>query len=172
MSETAGQTAPPRRGPGWAVVLLLLAAGALMIAGIAFPKLGWLDSPVVQPGAGQGVAPATLAGDQPAEPPAPLDRWGPTLFRLGFSFVVGFIAGFFLRTLMGVTLIALVVAAAALYGLEYAGLVDVHWTAFESKYDSVAAWAAGQFSSLRAFVTGAVPSVTLAAVGLFLGWRR
>lgn len=98
-------------------------------------------------------------------------RWGPSIFRTGFSFFAGFSIGMALRFVLRTTLVAAGMALMLLLGLEYAGIIDVRWNLLAQHHGSAAAWASAQFSSLRTLLTGAVPSVAAALAGLAMGLR-
>ena len=59
-----------------------------------------------------------------------------------------------------------------LFGLEYAGLIEVHWSAVEGRFDSITPWIEQQTGGFRAFVTGQLPSAGTALAGLVVGWVR
>ena len=61
--------------------------------------------------------------------------------------------------------------ALAVFGLQFAGLLSVDWTAMSDRWDGLLAWLGPQVSSFRAFITGQLPSATTATAGLIAGWR-
>ncbi len=122
---------------------------------------------IIPQGDGEDVA-AADGGDDGAW----MREWSPAVFRLGFSFFIGFAVAYALRTFVKLSLVVVGVFALFLFGLEYAGLLEIHWGAIGDKYDSVAAWATGQFDSFRTFITGELPSAAAAIAGLGLGFKR
>lgn len=121
------------------------------------------------PESGQG-------GGQPAavEPePAPVaDPWSPAIFRMGFGFFVGFAMAYALRSFVKVTIVSAGVFFLLLFGLQYAGLVEVKWAAMADRYDSLQEWLLAQVGGFQAFVTGYLPSAGAALAGLGLGFMR
>jgi len=55
------------------------------------------------------------------------DRISPAIFRLGFSFVVGFAIAFAARTFLKISLFAVGLFLLALFGLEYVEIITVNW---------------------------------------------
>jgi len=116
-------------------------------------------------GRGDGAAAGDTGGSWMRE-------WSPAIFRLGFSFFVGFAIAYALRTFVKLSLVVVGLFALLLFGLEYAGLLEIRWGAIGDRYESLAAWASGQFESFRTFITGELPSAGAAVAGLALGFRR
>jgi uncharacterized membrane protein (Fun14 family) len=100
------------------------------------------------------------------------DPWSPAIFRMGFSFFVGFAMAYALRSFAKVTLVAAGVFFLLLFGMQYAGLVEVKWTAMADRYDSIQTWLRAQVAGFQAFVTGYLPSAGAALAGLGLGFIR
>jgi uncharacterized membrane protein (Fun14 family) len=111
------------------------------------------------------------AGDIDAEQ-HPLDLYSPAIFRLGFSFFLGFAIATALRMVVKLTLVGVGLFAMGLFGLQYAGFVEVNWTAIGDRYDSFAAWFTGQFESFTTFIAGYVPSIGAGLGGAFLGFKK
>lgn len=151
----------------------------MMGAGVALPFVLPQTAPAQTAPAGdlppgvQGLAPAGAptdagaAGEQGAT-----SEVSPALFRLGFSFFVGFALAFALRQFIKVTLLAVGLYLLLTFGLEYAGIVAVNWGAMEQRYDSIASWLGAETDSFRAFVTGRLPAAGAALAGLGLGFTR
>ena len=55
---------------------------------------------------------------------------------------------------------------------QYAGIIEVNWTAMQGHYDTFTAWLSGQLESFRSFITGYLPSSATAALGLVTGFKR
>ena len=122
-----------------------------------------------------GLAPAD--GDVPiagasGTPSDPKSTLSPTLFRFGFSFFVGFAIAFALRSFMKISLVVLGLWFLLLFGLEYAGLIEVNWGALSQHYDSFAGWLRSEMSSVHTFITGRIPAAGAAAVGMVGGFTR
>jgi len=185
-SDTAADaTRLDRPMPGWKKSLLWLSV-ALMIAGAAMQTYAWLapDAPQKaaerQGGIGDlapGLQPTEGGGEAMGEPepPAeqsPLDRWSPTIFRLGFSFFVGFAIGYAVRTFVKISIITIGVVLLLLFGLQYAGVIEVNWQSMEAHYETAVSWLREQTSSFAAFVRGYLPSAASAAGGFVIGFRK
>ncbi|MCB9841045.1 MAG: hypothetical protein H6809_05290 [Phycisphaeraceae bacterium] len=102
----------------------------------------------------------------------PIDLYSPAVFRLGFSFFAGFAMAYALRQFVKITIATLGVVLLGLFGLQYAGLIQVDWGLLEGKFDAAAAFLREQTESFTAFVRGYLPSSASAATGAFLGFRR
>ncbi|HUS93015.1 MAG TPA: FUN14 domain-containing protein [Phycisphaerae bacterium] len=181
------EQAAPRRLAAWKKLLLALSC-VLMVAGLGLQGFGYLRGPAkTQPKpAGGGRAPLGVKGFAPTGTPggAPsetldtataeesIEDWYPAIFRLGFSFFVGFCIAYALRVFLKVSLLAIGVILLALFGLQYAGVVQVNWSAMETHYQSVASWLTGQFASFRDFVTGYLPSASSGVMGMLVGFKK
>ena len=135
-------------------------------AAVTGPALGFVDSGPT-PSADPQPQPEAELNTEPAD-----DVWSALLFKLGFSFFVGFSLGYALRTFFRFTIVGIGMMLFMLFGLEYAGLVDVHWSAFEGGFDSITQRIEQQAGGFRAFVTGQLPSAGTVLAGLVIGWRR
>ena len=100
------------------------------------------------------------------------ESWSPVIFRLGFSFFIGYVIAFAMRAFLRFTLLAIGVAAMLLMGLEYGGFIEVHWTLLGDRFDGFTGWLSAQTTSFTAFLRGALPSAASAGAGLLLGFRR
>ena len=101
-----------------------------------------------------------------------IDVWSPAIFRMGFSFFAGFAIAYALRTFVRVSVISIGVFLLAMFGLQYAGFIEVNWTVIGDRYDSAAGWLSGQFDDFRTFVTGYLPSAAGGAGGMALGFMK
>jgi uncharacterized membrane protein (Fun14 family) len=183
MSDSGSKPQPaPKRGlPLWAKALAAMSV-LLMVAGIAIPLMGGGRAAAPSPSSGPtGVTGLTTGGMEnvgdsgPTSDPGPTGAaaWGPSVFRMGFSFFVGFAIAFALRSFLKLAIAALGFFFLALFGLQYAGLVDVKWAAMSERYDtlsqSLETQAQGAWSSMSVLL----PSAAAASAGLFAGfWRR
>ncbi len=116
----------------------------------------------------------TIIGDgsTPPEPEtAPL--WAPLLAKGGLSFFVAFCVGYALRTFLKGTMLVIGGVALAIFGLQKAGIVgEIDWAVAQGYWDDLTAGVGRQFESLRAFITGSLPSAASAGLGLVAGFRR
>jgi len=100
------------------------------------------------------------------------DIVSPAVFRAGFSFFVGFAVAFALRQFVKFSIVALGLFFLAMFGLQYAGLIEVKWAVMEDRYHAAGGWLGGQVESFKAFLTGYLPSAALATAGLAAGFTR
>ncbi|MEZ6235654.1 MAG: FUN14 domain-containing protein [Phycisphaerales bacterium] len=129
-------------------------------------------SPLPGTTGGSGTPTGTDPGTESGEGSDPLDLYSPAVFRLGFSFFAGFAMAYALRQFVKITVATLGVVLLGLFGLQYAGLIQVDWGLLEGKFDAAAAFLRDQTESFTAFVRGYLPSTASAATGAFLGFRR
>lgn len=171
MSEEGGS---PRRMATWAIAALAIAV-IVMVLGMGsalFPAQGdAAASAAPAPGAAGLVDGNTTAtnGTQPIG--TQWSVWGAPTFRLGFSFVIAYLAAYAVRFVLKTAMIGAGMAVLLLVGLQAAGIIDVHWAVLESKGGTAAAWMKEQTESLHAFLTGYLPSAGAAGLGMFAGLR-
>lgn len=180
MSDAPRPTSALGTIPVWQKVLLLLAV-ILMCVGVGLRVTGALQptppprqsTPALQ---AESLVPGeprvATTPQQPPEEANRLDPWSPAIFRLGFSFFLGFAVAFALRMFVRLTIVTLGFFFLALFGLQYAGFIEVNWGAISQRYDSIAAWAASEFESFNRFLSGYIPSLGAAAAGAGLGFLR
>ncbi|MFG0275725.1 MAG: FUN14 domain-containing protein [Phycisphaerales bacterium] len=181
----AKQALPPDAGPlqrfrnmaVWKQALVAISV-VLMGTGVALPFMFPATAPAqtapagdLPPGA-QGFAPTDSGEAGGAGDPASESGISPALFRLGFSFFVGFAIAFAVRSFIKVSLAVVGLYLLLTFGLEYAGLLEVRWGAVAEQYDSVAAWLRAETGSFRSFITGRVPAAGAALAGLGIGFTR
>lgn len=171
--------------PMWKKLLVAFSL-MLMVVGGAMSVVGAMssgDAPdAARSGSGNGsglvtgFAPTTgergESGEGDALPATSDGDWSPALFKLGFSFFVGFAIAFALRTFVKISIIAIGMFLLIHFALEYYGFISVNWDVFDDRYDSVADWLGRQTSSFRDFITGSLPSAASATAGLVLGFRK
>jgi len=185
--DSGSQSKPARtRMPGYKKMLLVislaLAGAGLVMHALASERSGG-DS--AEPNQRPAIAPArgflpTGHDDQPAggvtDPAQVQDeapsQWYPQMFRLGFSFFVGFCIAYALRVFFKLTAFAAGGVLLLLFGLQYAGIITVDWSAMGGHYDTLVRWLSAQAGSMRAFVTGYLPSTATASAGLIMGFRK
>lgn len=175
----------PGRTPAWAG-LLAVASVILMAVGVGLPLVGGGSAPHASGPNGANPTDSGLTGfagggmesvGDSGSPPAPSDGglgpWGPSIFRIGFSAFVGFAVGYALRTFAKFAIAAMGFFAIALFGLEYAGLVDVKWGAMSERYASLTARVAGDARGVWDSISVLLPASASATAGLVAGfWRR
>lgn len=98
--------------------------------------------------------------------------YSPLLTKVGFGFFLGFAMGYALRMFFKISLLAVGVIALGVVGLQYAGMIDVDWSAMQGHYETIADWARGQFTNLRGFISGQIPSSASAGFGLMVGFSK
>ena len=96
----------------------------------------------------------------------------PLLTKLGFSFVVGFAVGYVLLFFLRAAALLAGLVLAALFGLQYAGVVQVDWPSIETNYESALGWLLPRFDALRTFLLENLSSSGSAALGLLSGLMR
>lgn len=168
----------------------------LIAVAVAFILVGaslHFTTPAAEPAGGgstqstltsRGVAPDSLVGtglrsgsgsvgegDVPSAESG-IHSWSPFFMKGGFSFIIGFAVGYAVRTFLKMSLLITGVVALAVFGLSYAGLVDVDWSTISGLFDDAMARVRAEAGHFKTFVTGSLPSASLAAVGLLLGFRR
>jgi uncharacterized membrane protein (Fun14 family) len=182
-----------RRIPGWprallGVAIVLMAAGLGLGAVTALGGSGEEAIPQTPPAAPRGAAvhPGLVGGLLPDDPPATtepagdatagsaprgLEVWSPAIFRLGFSFFAGFCVAYALRSVLRLAIVFVGLVLLAIFGLQYAGLVDVNWARMGEGYESFVGWLGGQTESFQRFITGYLPSSASGVAGLAMGFR-
>ena len=96
----------------------------------------------------------------------------PLLTKLGFSFVVGFAVGYVLLFFLRAAALLAGLVLAALFGLQYAGVVQVDWPSIETNYESALGWLLPRFDALRTFLLENLSSSGSAALGMLSGLMR
>ncbi len=164
-----------------AILVMLLGAGGYAYAIYRGDPLTGAE-PATTPGTtGEGLAlqQGFLPGQSTSADGSPIERaesaleaYSPALFKLGFSFFAGFCMGFAARTFFRISLAIIGVGLLVLFGLQYAGLIDVNWSAWESHYQTITAWLTEQTASFRDFISGYLPSTASAGFGLIAGFKK
>ena len=101
-----------------------------------------------------------------------ISDWSSLMTQVGFSFVVGFCIGLALAFFLKVTALIAGIIFLALFGLQYAGLVDVNWSALQSIYDGFITWMQPHASDFKGFIGSNLPSASLAFAGLWVGLKK
>jgi uncharacterized membrane protein (Fun14 family) len=191
---SASDAAEPKRSGrslrGWQKVLLVLSV-VLMAIGGSLQVMAWVSGGTettaatpASPGTGGSGLVSGLtadtgtgsdAGDDGAESepdPTGIDLYSPMIFRMGFSFFVGFAIAYALRQFVKISIIAIGILLLALFGLQYAGVIDVNWQAMNEHYDSIMAFLGEQTGTFTAFITGYLPSGASGLAGMTIGFKR
>ena len=130
----------------------------------AQPATGFADvsgSPTDEPGSADASPLRERLGDL-----------SPLLTKLGFSFVVGFAVGYVLLFFVRAAALLAGLVLAALFGLQYAGVVQVNWPSIETNYESALGWLLPRFDALRTFLLENLSSSGSAALGMVSGLMR
>ncbi len=93
------------------------------------------------------------------------------LLKLGFSFMVGLAVGYALKIAFKLALIALGLILIGIFGLQYAGLVQVDWSGLELRYDTWADWLSVNGSDFLDFIGRNLSSAASFLAGLALGLK-
>jgi uncharacterized membrane protein (Fun14 family) len=128
------------------------------------------------------LAPATVVGAAAPEPlvtPAPpaLGTDIHTLFneafllKLGFSFMVGLAVGKALKMTFKLALIVIGIVLLGIFGLQYAGLADVHWSGVEGHYDTWASWLSVNGGAFLDFMGKNLRETASFVAGLAVGFK-
>ena len=130
----------------------------------------------------EGITPNSLVGTgvqsspdgEPITPAAEsgIHSWSPLFMKGGLSFLIGFSIGYALRTFLKLSMLVTGVVALAVFGLSYAGLVEVDWDTISGIFDKGVAKVREEAGQFKTFITGSLPSASIAAAGLVLGFRR
>lgn len=114
---------------------------------------------------------------EPATPAAPSTLDPGTLFneafflKLGFSFMVGLAVGYALKIAFKIALVVLGLVLLGVFGLQYAGLVQVDWSGLELRYDTWADWLSLNGGAFLSFVGDNLTSAASFLAGLALGLK-
>jgi uncharacterized membrane protein (Fun14 family) len=186
MNESQNQANENRRRlPAWRKYL---AIAALIIGGIGLALQGIAYFTQAPPGQSPGMSAQSLQsrtyldGDGNIISSAPVGEtqsgpiqvgdWSALFMKLGFSFFVGFSIGFAVSAGLRLAVLTAGIIFLLLFGLQYAGLITVNWHGMESWYDALIAWLQPRIGSFREFITSNLPASSLAAAGLFVGFKR
>jgi len=195
--EGAGEGTGRRPFPRWKKVFITTAV-FLVIVGLGFQGYGFVsgrsskDAQKValdQKNVGQGYQPSTKGsfwpegtspwpeGTSSPPPDGPtradtLSEWSPSLLKGGMSFLVGFALGYAVRMFFRFSAAVVGVVLLAIFGLSYAGVLQVDWNTIQQSFDQVVASVKGQLTGFQSFIAGSLPSAGLAGVGLFTGFKK
>lgn len=165
--------------PTWAIAALAIAV-VVMVLGMGsalFPAGGAAGGAAggggALPAGAQGFAEGGSDGGATADAPVETQWgvWGAPTFRLGFSFVIAYLAAYAVRVVLKTAMLGAGMAILLLVGLQAAGIIDIHWAVLETKGGTAADWLKEQTESMHAFLTGYLPSAGAASVGVVAGLR-
>jgi uncharacterized membrane protein (Fun14 family) len=162
------------------IVIAVVGAGLWIYAAATEAPAGRAAMPASPPsGLASGFAPsggpateADPSGEADTSGDRLVERFGPAVFKLGFGFFAGFALGYALRAFIKVTLIIAGVVIAALFALQYAGLIAIDWQRMSGGFDTASAWLADQTGDFVQFITGVFPSAAAGLSGAFVGFMR
>ena len=101
-----------------------------------------------------------------------ISDWSSLMTQVGFSFVVGFCIGLAVAFFLKATALIAGVIFLALFGLQYAGLIDVNWAGLQGIYEGFVAWLQPHASNFKGFIGSNLPSAGLAFTGLIMGLKK
>ena len=175
-TASAGAKAAAAALPVWKKALLVL-AGLFVVAGVGMTAAGIGKGPssgsdVSTQSRGEAAllgadGEVTTLGDTSGELP-----WNKFLMKGGFSLFIGFCIGYVLRTFFKISMLVVGVIAIALFGLSYAGVVNVDWSLMEGHWNDLVARVKDEGSNFKSFITGNLPSAGMASLGLFAGFKK
>jgi uncharacterized membrane protein (Fun14 family) len=183
MDRSASSVTPPatRSFGTWLVAMPTWKKASLIVATLML-LMGWIFglSPEASADSTRGGASGLQAGLLPTNqgqstPVGAENLEEPAargIFRLGFSFLVGFCLGSFLRATMRLASIAIGFWLAMTLLLSYYGLVVVDWQAVDGLWDQFVGNVENEWSNFQSFLTGSLPAAGLAIAGLAAGLKR
>ena len=187
-SKPGAEGARRRELPRWKKVLLTVAGFLLVVGGglqvLAMargdraPEKGKVVSDQknlaggLQPEGAGLLERGEQADPRVGEEDSALEEWSPALMKGGLSFFLGFCIGYAVRTFFRVSAVVVGLVGLTIFGLSYAGVLDVQWEAIQQGFDRLVAGLKEQASGFQAFITGSLPSAGLAAMGLFTGFKK
>lgn len=101
-----------------------------------------------------------------------IDDAAPAAFRLGMSFLGGFLLGYVARKFLRWSVLIIAVIVVGIFLLRSADIIVLPWDQIEHEVREGATWLQLQASSVRDFLTGYLPSTAAAIVGGFIGFMR
>jgi uncharacterized membrane protein (Fun14 family) len=122
------------------------------------------------------IAPTANGKSIPNPPPAPeptiQQKISPWAMRMGPSLLIGFLLGFALRVFVRITITLLVLGIGLMMLLSYFHVVNVDFSAEETKYENTLHWAEDQATRVKDSALSHLPSSGGGALGAFAGFRR
>ncbi|MCB9890128.1 MAG: FUN14 domain-containing protein [Planctomycetes bacterium] len=164
------------RQPGWKK-LLLLGGSILIVLGVVFQVMAWVDPPPMPGGAGGNVGPLGSSFTDPQTGEVSVVKssetaWSEGFLKLGFSFFAGFAIGSFVRGFLKMFLFFAGGLLVVLVALEYFEVAKIDWSVLDRLFNSARDKILGESNSFREFLSSRLPSGGLGALGLFTGFKK
>jgi uncharacterized membrane protein (Fun14 family) len=184
------------------IILLIVAALMVALgAGLAFqapepePVVAERHSPIspddgtTSPDSSDGLLGSGFAESRPGDPrsdgepsdapdqagkdaPLGLHDLSPFMLKGGFGLFLGFSIGFAVRAFLRLATIIAGFYLFLLVLMAYAGWVEVRWDLISDQFSHFASSLGSQLTSLKAFLTGAIPASGMTLAGLAIGVRK
>ncbi|MCB1125652.1 MAG: hypothetical protein KDM81_04090 [Verrucomicrobiae bacterium] len=104
--------------------------------------------------------------------PLGLHDLSPFMLKGGFGLFLGFAIGFAVRAFLRLAVIIAGFYLLLLVMMAYAGWVEVRWDLISDQFSHFASTLGAQLTSLKAFLTGAIPASGMTLAGLGIGLRK
>ncbi len=101
-----------------------------------------------------------------------IDDWSALLTKVGFSFLVGFVIGYILRLFIKLVLLMSGIVLLTMFGLQYAGYINIDWYSLQIPYDAFIAWLQPHIGNFQEFISSNLPSSSMALVGMLIGFYK
>ena len=119
-----------------------------------------------------GDASGSVSASGSTESPFDLRDLSPFMVKGGFGLFVGFAIGFAIRAFLRLAIVIVGFYLLVLGMMAYAGLIEIRWNLMDTQFTNLLSFLAGQFESIKTFLTGAIPASSLTALGFVVGLRR
>jgi uncharacterized membrane protein (Fun14 family) len=134
------------------------------------------SAPAPTPGRGfvsPDSASTPAAAPTPAPPPPTLtERLSPTAIRSGLGLIGGFIIGWAFRAFLKMMAMITFLVGAIFIGLSYFNVLNVDFSAAETKFKTSSEWVSDQASRAKDAAMSHIPGSAASVVGMWLGFRR
>jgi uncharacterized membrane protein (Fun14 family) len=154
--------------PRWKRLLLLT---ALLMMGVPLAASVIGEGGLREPGAGALPvgARAMLEGAPPGRVADRQAPWGSAAFRLGLSFLAGFVVAYVMRAVLGMTVRAAIAVLVVILVLQYVGVTLVSADMLGEYYDRVSAWLGLHMDGVKQAMQTHLPSSGAAVAGWLVG---
>jgi len=154
--------------------LLILAALLFVVVPIAVSMYrGRGDAGRTDPSLAPTGARALLGGDAPvatsAEAAGP---WGTTAFRLGISFLAGFVVAYVMRAVLRLAISTALIALVVVVALQYLGVTLISFSNLGAYLGQVPDWLALHVDDVKQAMRTHLPSSVAALAGWLVGLTR
>lgn len=147
---------------------ILIGTGvAVVLGGIAISMTSGGGGGGAAPGGANMLVPGASSSEAVSE-----DVWGPLLVKGGSSLLIGFAVGYMARFFVKMLLLVGGLIALALFGLNYAGVIDVDWEFIRGHIDAILPQVKEGTGKFQAFITSNLPSAGAGGFGLVAGFKR